>query len=337
MTLFYTTWQSSMRAIIQQFGPPLKSVTLESYIPAPLSPSQIQVKMRYSTINPSDLITISGAYRSRISLPFIPGFEGVGIVHQCNNLDPSFSIGDRVLPIGSAGAWQQYRNIDEQWCFTVPSQLSDEQAATSYINPMTAWLMLSERLIIKKGMTLLINAANSAIGLMLIRMLNHLGVIPIAIVRRDNTQHQFEGCKLQRIININNKDARYSLTEIKDHLGIDAVLDCVGGIEALQLSELLTERGQFINYGLLSGQPIPVQFWLERPDIDFSYFHLRQWIHASEKAVIQHKLNEVMQLVYEGIAETKISARFSLKEIHSALTYVQINKGIKKGKVLLTF
>lgn len=181
MTLFYTTWQSSMRAIIQQFGPPLKSVTLESYIPAPLSPSQIQVKMRYSTINPSDLITISGAYRSHISLPFIPGFE------------------------------------------------------------------------------------------------------------------------------------------------------------ALQLSELLTERGQFINYGLLSGQPIPAQFWLERPDIDFSYFHLRQWIHASEKAVIQHKLNEVMQLVYEGIADTKISARFSLKEIHSALTYVQTNKGINKGKVLLTF
>lgn len=326
-----------MRAIIQQFGPALESITIESYSSPSPPPSQIQLRMRYSTINPSDLITISGAYRSRISLPFIPGFEGVGIVHQCNEQDPAFSIGDRVLPIGSAGAWQTYRNIDEQWCFTVPNQLSDEQAATSYINPMTAWLMLSERLQIHQNMTILINAANSAIGLMLIRMLNHLGILPIAVVRRDDTLQEFEGCKLQRIININNNDDYRSLIEMKNHTKINAILDSVGGVESLMLSSLLKENGQFINYGLLSAQPIPPQFWLERPDIDFSYFHLRQWIHSAKKVDIQNKLNEVMQLVYEGIADTKISARFSLNDIHNALNYVQTNEDIKKGKILLTF
>ena len=326
-----------MRAIIQQYGPALESIALEHYTPASFSSSQIQLKMRFSTINPSDLITISGAYRSRISLPFIPGFEGVGIVHQCNEQDSAFSIGDRVLPIGSAGAWQSYRNIDEQWCFTVPNQLSDEQAATSYINPMTAWLMLSERLQIQQNMTVLINAANSAIGLMLVRMLNHLGIKPIAIVRRDNTLQEFEGCKLQRIININNRDDYHSLIEMKHHIKVDAILDCIGGGESLMLSSLLKEHGQFINYGLLSAQPIPPQFWLERPDINFSYFHLRQWIHSAEKIDIQNKLNEVMQLVYQGIADTKISARFSLNDIHSALNYIQTNEETKKGKILLTF
>lgn len=326
-----------MRAIVHQFGLAPQSITVEPYTSEPLTPFQIQLKMRYSTINPSDLITISGAYRSRIPLPFIPGFEGLGIIKERYDSHSAFSIGDRVLPIGSAGAWQRYRNIDEKWCFTIPNQLSDEQAATSYINPMTAWLIVSERLHRHKEMTLVINVANSAIGLILIRMLNHLGITPIALVRRDNTEADFEGCNVRRIINIQNKNSIQKLLESKQSTGIDAVLDCVGGIEALQLSHLLKEDGQFINYGLLSGKPIPPTFWRERPDIDFSYFHLRQWIHSSEKNIIQEKLNEVMLLVYSGIADTIISAHFSLNDIHKAITYIQDKKKTKKGKILITF
>ncbi|WP_212128428.1 hypothetical protein [Brevibacterium sp. SMBL_HHYL_HB1] len=51
--------------------------------------------MTASTVNPSDAVTVSGAYASRTEFPFVPGFEGVGV--------PANAIGERVLPIGSAG------------------------------------------------------------------------------------------------------------------------------------------------------------------------------------------------------------------------------------------
>ena len=52
--------------------------------------------------------------------------------------------GDRVLPIGSAGAWQDAKLSPASWCFCVPEALSDEAAATSYVNPLTALLMLRD-------------------------------------------------------------------------------------------------------------------------------------------------------------------------------------------------
>lgn len=326
-----------MRAIVNKFGPPLESIQLENNAPEPLSPHQLQLKMQYSAINPSDLITISGAYRSRIQLPFIPGFEGMGIINNCYNTKSPFSIGDRVLPIGSAGSWQTYRNIDEKWCFSIPDYLSDEQAATSYINPMTAWLMLTEQLNIKKGMSLVINGATSAIGLMIIRMLNHLGVIPIALVRRDDTETLFENCQLSAVINTQDSTAYQQFQSLKEHGGVDAILDCIGGDQALEQAMLLKKSGQFINYGLLSGVPISARFWQERPDIDFSYFHLRQWVHSASKKDIQHKLNEVMTLVYEGIAETKIDKIVPIASLHSAIEEIQNRTVNNNGKILISF
>ncbi|WP_236781375.1 zinc-dependent alcohol dehydrogenase family protein [Aliivibrio fischeri] len=335
-TLF-TNILNSMRAIIQQFGPALESVQLEPYSPSEPLINELQVKMKFSTINPSDLITISGAYRSRITLPFVPGFEGIGKVTKCSDSTSIFSIGDRVLPIGTAGAWQKYRNTKEDWCFTIPENLSDEQAATSYINPMTAWLMLTEALNIHSDMSIIVNAANSAIGLMLIRMLNHLGITPIALVRRDNTIEEFENCRVHTIINTSNNADYQKLLDITKDNKIDAVLDCIGGDDALLYTHIVKEHAQFINYGLLSKQPIPADFWIQRPDIQFSYFHLRQWIHSAEKPLIQNKLNEVMNLVHQGIADTKIDRYFSLKEIHHAIQYIEKTRTVNKGKVLITF
>ena len=60
-------------------------------------------------INPSDLVAISGAYRSRATLPFVPGFEGVGIVESVGPGVQQSLLGHRVLPLGSSGAWQDVK------------------------------------------------------------------------------------------------------------------------------------------------------------------------------------------------------------------------------------
>jgi len=44
----------------------------------PLGEGEVLVRMLASTVNPSDAVTVSGAYGSRTVFPFVPGFEGVG-------------------------------------------------------------------------------------------------------------------------------------------------------------------------------------------------------------------------------------------------------------------
>lgn len=319
------------RALVREFGNISHVMQLEQQALPPLAAGQVRVKMTFATINPSDIITISGAYRSRIALPFVPGFEGMGRISQSD--DPSLRVGQRVLPVGSMGAWQHYKDSDPQWCFTLPDFVTDQQAATSYVNPMTALLMLTEALQRSPGMRIIINAANSAIGKMLIRIANHLGLTPIAIVRKAENLGLFHGCATEQVLNSSAETYPQALAAIARQGGAAAILDCIGGEASLMLAQALMPGGQFIHYGLLSGQPIPATFWRSRPDIRFSNFHLRLWVHHHDKALVQRRINEVMTLIRDGVIATDIVAEYALEEIDKAVRDVQ--SGELKGKILL--
>lgn len=281
------------------------------------------MSMRLAAINPSDIITISGAYPTRTALPFIPGFEGIGSMTNSTG-------SQRVLPIGSAGAWQQLKYSDESWCFPVPDWLTDEQAATSYINPMTAWLMLTEAARLPAGAKIVINAANSAIGLMLLKMAQQQQLETVAIVRSERAGQSVGSDSIMMMASADDRRAALSL---KACGGVDAILDCIGGNSALTLASALKPGAKFISYGLLSGEPIPPAFWRQRPDIEFSYFHLRQWVHQASRASIAAKLDEVFDLIRAGIATSRIAAIFPLSEITEALRFYQQSDTV--GKVLI--
>ncbi|ADP09981.1 Quinone oxidoreductase [Erwinia sp. Ejp617] len=319
------------RAMVREFGNIEDILRLEQAELPELADGQVRVKMSFATINPSDVITLSGAYRSRIALPFVPGFEGVGSICQSN--DPALAIGQRVLPVGSMGAWQNYKDSAARWCFTLPDFVSDRQAATGYVNPMTALLMLSEALEFTPGMRIMINAANSAIGKMLIRIANHMGLEPVAIVRKAENLRLFTGYATRQVLNSSAPDYPQALAALQRSGGVAAIFDCIGGEESLTLARALAPGGQFIHYGLLSGQPIPPAFWRSRPDIRFSHFHLRMWVHGHDKAVVQSKIDEVMALIRDGVIATEIVAEYALAGIDKAVAAVRSGK--LKGKILL--
>lgn len=65
-----------------RFGDPAEVLKVEQNQCRPPESGQVLVRMIATPINPSDLIPIRGAYRHRISLPGIPGYEGVGVVEE---------------------------------------------------------------------------------------------------------------------------------------------------------------------------------------------------------------------------------------------------------------
>ena len=317
------------RAMVREFGDIRQILRLEQVVLPALAEGQVRVKMAWATINPSDVITLSGAYRSRITLPFVPGFEGMGYISH--SAFPALPPGQRVLPLGSQGAWQQYKDSDPHWCFTLPDQVSDRQAATGYVNPMTALLMLSEALDNQPGMRILINAANSAIGKMLVRIAHFKGMQPRVVVRRAQHLTQFDESITGQPFNSSSRDYPQALARLRQAGGVDAILDCVGGDAAVQLASALKPSGQFIHYGLLSGQPIPARFWRERPDIRSSHFHLRQWIHSRSYQEIEQRLDEVMMLIHAGVIATDIAAEFALADL--PLAAKALLSGELQGKI----
>src|SRR5699024_12754647 len=87
----------SVKTIVAQRPGKLSEVLTQREITRsqPLGEGQIDVRMTASTVNPSDVVTVSGAYASRTEFPFVPGFEGVGVIERVGPGVPSNAIGER--------------------------------------------------------------------------------------------------------------------------------------------------------------------------------------------------------------------------------------------------
>ncbi|MDC7745606.1 MULTISPECIES: zinc-dependent alcohol dehydrogenase family protein [Rhizobium] len=304
------------QAVVRKFGPAEEVVGIERAELPMLARDQVRVRLLARSINPSDIITISGAYAGRTALPFIPGFEAFGVVEACGEEVYGLAPGTRVLPVRSAGGWQEFKDTDPGWCLRVPDALSDFEAVTSYVNPMTAWLMLHKKIGLRPGMRIAINAAASSIGAILIGLANAAGVEPVALIRSEQSLERLRG-RLEAVI-IDRADGDLAAGLAGRH-GLDAVLDCVGGARASILADALKPGGHFVHYGLLSGQSIPASFWASHPDIAFSYCHLREWVHAEAMSEVQRAYSEIAAQIASKVIATEVREVFPLERIGQAL------------------
>ncbi|KAI0144836.1 putative alcohol dehydrogenase [Pestalotiopsis sp. NC0098] len=324
------------RAIIYTFGPPADVVACELYEPLVPGSGQVRIRMTMAAINPSDLITISGAYQSRITLPFVPGFEGVGVIEAVGSRVQSRRPGQRVLALGSAGAWQEFKVTEERWCFPVPEDISDQQAAMAYINPLTALNMVREFAPpASSAAPVAVNAATSAIGQMIIRLLNRAGLRPIAVIRRlAGREHLFDQLKVSAVLCGSDTDLSRKLLEITGGRGLAVAWDAVGRDEGTILARSLSRGGTLIQYGLLSGTPLSTSIYSECPEIRIVLYHLRDWVHTATRSAIENALGEAFELIREGCAASKVAAIFPLSAINDALEFEA--KPGRQGNVLLS-
>ncbi len=294
---------------------------------------EVVVRMGMSAINPSDLITIAGAYRTRTPLPFRPGYEGVGTVAEVGPGVADLRPGMRVLPIGTAGSWATHKLAEARWCIPVSEAIAPDQAATMYVNPCTAWLMLHERAEIRPGMRAIVSAAASEIGRMIVRMLNHAGIAPVVTVTRPGSAARLEGLAVDRVLVGAAPAIASGLRDVLRQGGVDVVLDAVGGEIGLALSAAVRPGGQFIHYGLLSGLPLPPETWQRDPGIRFEMFRLRDWVHRQPRMEIEVLLRRIEALILDGVVSSEVDSVFSLDEIGIALR--RVGSGQRRGKVLL--
>lgn len=256
--------------IYRQFGDPKQVLQLDYSLK--LAPSDFVVKMLAAPINPSDLIPITGAYRHRIPLPVVAGYEGVGIVTKSK--DKSL-IGKRVLPLRGSGTWQNYVNSDPKWAVIVPDFIENDVASRGYINPLAAYLMLEQNNVSNK--CIMITAAGSTCANILIQLAQQLGVKKIVSIYRSSS-HLSELINMGTIpISINDTEniTNYASTS-------DFVFDAVGGDLATLLLQTLPQKSKFISYGLLSGKPfiinhhgvLPIRFYIRDY---FSTMTVEQW------------------------------------------------------------
>lgn len=106
-------------------------------------------------------------------------------------------VGDWVAPSGNmAGTWNTHSEMPAGSYVKVDSSMALESAATLFINPSTAYLMLRNFVSLAPGEVVVQNGANGATGKAVIQIAKKMGLSTVNVVRdRDD----FEAVKAELV------------------------------------------------------------------------------------------------------------------------------------------
>ncbi|HLS34227.1 MAG TPA: alcohol dehydrogenase catalytic domain-containing protein [Brevibacterium sp.] len=286
-------------------------------------PGYARVHMIAASINPSDVITIRGAY-SRTTFPFCPGFEGVGEVIDADR-DGPVRPGQRVIALRAAGAWSSIRDVPAADCVIVPPDISDRHAATAFINPLTA-LAGTDRLALD-GRLVVITAASSTIADHFAGMLRARGNPVVGVIRSWNSRVRRPS--LWDVL-VSTDDVGWEQQLAGSAGGARIVLDAVGGDIAGRVARAVSTGWiQVVSHGLLSGRMIDHQRLPQ--GVEISNLHLREIVHGASRAEVLRLFARSFDGIRAGVIATDAAAVYPFADIAGALAWDAANS----GKVLL--
>jgi NADPH:quinone reductase-like Zn-dependent oxidoreductase len=317
-----------------KFGNPVDVLTMEHRETSKLNTNEIRVRMLARPINPSDLIPIRGSYAHRISLPFIPGYEGVGVVEEVGKSVSSSWIGKRVLPLRGEGTWQESVVCPADWSIPIPPFISDQDASQLYINPVTAWLICSENLKLTAGQTLVINAGGSAISKVFGQISRILGFRLICITRNQQHHPVLLSAGADQVIDATLQNPREIIMELTHGKGADAAIDCMGGKAGENLLEYVKDEGSLISIGLLSGQSVNFGKLAVERKVMIKLFHLRHWVHQAAVSDWHHTFATLMDYMSsKQLGGMEVAANYAFQDYKEAIVAAESTG--RMGKIML--
>jgi len=314
-----------------EFGEPQQVLQIENTEVKDPGVGEVLVRMKTRPINPSDLIPIKGAYSNRISLPSIPGYEGVGIIEEVGPSVSKWFLGKRVLPLRGEGTWQEFVKAPAELAIIVPDYLDDSIAAQLYINPITAWVICTEVLSLKPGDDLIVNACGSSIGRIFAQLSRIFGFRLIAVTRNNIYTEELTQLGASYVINTEMTPLYDTVMELTNGRGAKAAIDSIGGPSGTSLAYCISPNGIFLTIGLLSGIPVDWAEIMNNNKINTNIFHLRHWNQKVSTRKWHETFYQLIQFVHEKqLILTKPQVQYHLSDVKKAL-----NSKIK-GKILLT-
>lgn len=299
--------------------------------------NEVLVKIKARTINPSDLLSITGIgqYKEKIKLPAIPGFEGTGIVIAKGKEVVSPKEGQRIVCMKMRESWQDYLILPAEEALVIPDGIDDNYAAQLCINPLTAWLMIDEYKF-NKSKIIIGNAANSTMGKLFAQFAPIFGYQFIGLVRKNIYKEPLLKLGASLVVNSEDKNCAEIISEFTQGKQPDIGVEAVGGKEGQILIHTLRRGSQLILYGSLSLSPFSSEIfrYMREQEIKISSFHLKDWIHSSKLSLNSRK--EVFNKMLESMIANKISLpiekEFKLSDFKQAiLAAIQP----RNGKIIL--
>lgn len=308
-----------LQVTYSSFGPPSDVLELKT-TPIPLpSDGEALIRMEYANINPSDLGMIGGSYGKLLELPAIAGREGVGTVLKIEGNSADIKPGDRVRIPEGKGSWQSHCTAATADLLKIPENITTEQAATLFINPPTALMLLEDFVDLKPGDWIIQNAGNSSVGTWVIQLAKAKGLKTINVVRRLSLESDLKAIGADVVVEDNN-DYTKKIKELTGGKKPRLALNSIGGESVSRLIKSLDDGGSCVTFGGMVGDPVrfPTRFLIFN-DVKLQGFWMDKWMRTHTKTEAQELYQRVFDLIGEHNIKTPIQSVHPLNEFSKAL------------------
>ncbi len=225
-------------------------------------PGQARVRVTASGVGATDVAMRRGRYRFAPPIPFVPGYEVVGVVEKLGPGSRGVAAGQRVAALTVHGGYGEVVVRPAEELVPVPDGLDDAEAAALILNYVTAFQMIERVARPAPGELALVMGANGGVGTALLELLRLRGVRAIGAAHP--SRHEL--VRGYGAIPIASRGAPLDvLVRRVAPGGVDLAFDGVGGRATAECVRATRRGGRVVGYGfvgtLRGGRARPSLFW----------------------------------------------------------------------------
>lgn len=245
----------------------VEELRVEEVEPQEPGPGEVRIKVKAIGLNRAEVLFRQGMYLEMPKLPSRIGYEASGFVEKLGEDVTGFKVGDYVTTIpafsmSKYGVYGEEAVVPARALAHVPSHLSPAEAASVWMQYLTACGALIEIGKLQKGQHVVVTAASSSVGLASIQVIKDAGAISILTTRTAKKKQALLDAGADYVVVMDEEKLSERVMQITDNKGADIIFDSVAGPLITELAKSAKMEAQIIIYGALSLEQTPLPFKL---------------------------------------------------------------------------
>jgi NADPH:quinone reductase-like Zn-dependent oxidoreductase len=306
---------------LSAYGDPAEVVKLIDLAEfGPLAADEYVIDIEAAPIEPTDQYIIAGIYGEQPPLPHLLGCQGVGRVSAVGQEVKHVKVGDRVLaPMLKNRTWVTRIKTNETWQRPLPDG-DLNQLAQLGMNPVTAFLILTEFVDLKAGDWVISTVASSAVGRSVVAIAKKRGVRTVNVVHQQKFVPEIKALGGDVVL-VDGPDLTQQIADATGGASISLALDGVGGATTQRLVNAIGLYGKVVLWTRMSGQPstidsVPILFTGK----SLHGFWIVNWLKLpGNRERLTAIYEEIAPLVVSGAISIPVAGQFTLDQHVEAL------------------
>ena len=215
--------------------------------PLTLNQNEVEVQVTATGLNFLDVLSALGMSLQLPDAETGIGRECAGMIIRVGSNVTDFKVGDSVIAVAS-NAYDDLIHVHQQNIRIKPESMDWQTAASFAVPFMTAHFALNHRAHLREGETVLIHAAAGGVGMAAIELARLAGA---KLIVTAGSQEKRKFLREMGIEHVFDSRSDIFVEKIREAcpLGVDVILNCLGGELMLASLGLLAPHGRFLELG----------------------------------------------------------------------------------------